>query len=412
METSLLKALQDARSRTPLHQQLSQQSTFATASIKMTRGIPTLSAMQHTSNSAVHRVPSEIWAKIFRQVLCTQHLYAPAHTSFFPLLPRRVCHEWRQIADSTPPLWTHLYIFGHNQHDSTPLSVRAWIQRAGSLDFHFHVVDLDVDREGSTPMFFDDLVSALWPYLERLRSLAAPDFFTARLPSGRLTRLQNLLLNVSTFARLGLPDTNSTLDKLHMSSLSTTGGRLPVGMTPLRSPWSQLSRLALHCFIGDLEILGQILQGCMRLMAFELHGYGTRLYLTQEHQAYRANHGAHGPPRFLLPGLRSLHLRTDIDRDMELFLEGFGMPDLRILRIDLTRSHDFWYKWHSGLCECVSRSPNIQTLSVSGISGSCCEHLRKMIENCAGHCPLEIRIVPRGSSIDAADIALDTSSDV
>lgn len=367
--------------------------------------------MRHSSKPAVRRVPSEIWAKIFREVLHTQHIYAPAHTSFFPLLPRRVCHEWRQIADSTPSLWTHLYIFGHNRHDSTPLSVRVWIQRAGALDFHFNVADLDVDEDELAPMFFDKLASALWPYLERLRSLAAPDFFIARLLSSRLTRLRTLSLSVSRFARLVLPDANSMLDELHISSLSTTGGRLPVGMTLLQPPWSQLSRLALHRFIGDIEILGQILQGCTRLMAFELNGYGSQIYLTQEYLDFQILHGPHGPPRFLLVGLRSLHLRTNVDRDMELFLEGFCMPDLRILRIDLTSSQDFWWEWHSGLCECVSRSPNIQTLSISGISGSCRERIEKRIKKCTGR-HLEIRIVARASSIDAADTALDTSPNI
>lgn len=366
--------------------------------------------MQHTSESAIRRTPSEIWAKIFQEVLRSQRPYAPAHTSFFPLLPRQVCREWRQVADSTPSLWTHLYIFSHNRHNNTPLSIHAWIQRAGSLDFHFGVVDFGVDGEGptNTPTLFDELASILWPYLERLGSLAVPDFFAARLPRGRLTGLHTLILDVSAFARLVLPTTNPVLDELHISSLSTTGRRLPIGMTPLRPPWAQLSRLALHRFIGDIEVLGGILEGCSRLVAFELDGHSTRLYLTQEHREYRVIHGPHGPPRFLLTSLRSLRLRTDVDGDMELFLESFGMPDLRMLRVDLTGYQDYWYQWQNGLCECVSRSPNIQTLSLSGISSSRHEQLTKMVENSAGW-PLEVRIVARGSSMGIAEIALDTS---
>ncbi|KAH7336995.1 hypothetical protein B0J17DRAFT_574670 [Rhizoctonia solani] len=153
--------------------------------------------------SPISRLPPEIIARIFecginaggRSVLGTG-----THGLFMGAV-RRVCKLWREIAESTPSLWSSIIIDMHNSLSSTELR----IQRSRSAPLDIQVVF--TDRVTSTTSVTGTLMSAfemLRPHMQRWRSLRiqVPGYAHARAVlrsfSGSAPRLKEFSLHVGT----------------------------------------------------------------------------------------------------------------------------------------------------------------------------------------------------------------------
>ena len=93
------------------------------------------------------RVYPEIWVEIFKH--CPRgsqhHRFPEVEDSFDanegPLVLTQVCSAWRQIAISTPQLWTTIRLTYRGHSSSQKALVRTWIQRSRGLPLRIAVVE-------------------------------------------------------------------------------------------------------------------------------------------------------------------------------------------------------------------------------------------------------------------------------
>ncbi|CAE6458493.1 unnamed protein product [Rhizoctonia solani] len=153
--------------------------------------------------SPISRLPPEIIARIFECGINAggrSVLGAGTHGLFMGAV-RRVCKLWREIAESTPSLWSSIIIDMHNSLESTELR----LQRSRCAPLDIQVVF--TDRVTSTTSVTGTLMGAfemLRPHMQRWRSLRVqvPGYAHARAVlrsfSGSAPRLKEFSLHVGT----------------------------------------------------------------------------------------------------------------------------------------------------------------------------------------------------------------------
>ncbi|CAE7208838.1 unnamed protein product [Rhizoctonia solani] len=156
-----------------------------------------------TRLSPISRLPPEIIARVFE---CGVNaggrtvLGSGTHGLFMGAV-RRVCKMWREIAESTPSLWSSIIIDMHNSLESTGLR----LQRSRCAPLDIQVVF--TDRVTSTTSVTSTLMVAfdlLRPHMQRWRSLRVqvPGYAHARAVlrsfSGPAPRLKEFSLHVGT----------------------------------------------------------------------------------------------------------------------------------------------------------------------------------------------------------------------
>ncbi|KAJ3565325.1 hypothetical protein NP233_g7697 [Leucocoprinus birnbaumii] len=94
------------------------------------------------------RVYPEIWAEIFKYCPrgSTHRRFAEVEDSFDPnegpMVLTQVCSAWRQIAISTPQLWTTIRLTYRGSSLSQQALIRTWTQRSGSLPLTIAVMEI------------------------------------------------------------------------------------------------------------------------------------------------------------------------------------------------------------------------------------------------------------------------------
>ncbi|KAJ8095503.1 hypothetical protein PM082_023273 [Marasmius tenuissimus] len=96
--------------------------------------------------SPFRRLPADVWRSIFFRALPENALGLCTYTTkSSPLLPTTICRSWREIAVSTPNLWTSIHIHIPIDSSSTPdldyitrlrkrkEGLKVWLDRSGSL---------------------------------------------------------------------------------------------------------------------------------------------------------------------------------------------------------------------------------------------------------------------------------------
>ncbi|CAE6523166.1 unnamed protein product [Rhizoctonia solani] len=156
-----------------------------------------------SKSSPISRIPPEIIARIFECGVNAGRrsvLGSGTHGLFMGAV-RRVSKLWREIAESTPSLWSSIIIDMHNCLESTELRLQR--SRCALLDIQV----VFTDRVNSTTSVTSTLMNAfdlLHPHMQRWRSLrirvpgAAHARAVLRLCSGSAPRLKEFSLHVGT----------------------------------------------------------------------------------------------------------------------------------------------------------------------------------------------------------------------
>ncbi|KAJ7075246.1 hypothetical protein B0H15DRAFT_956651 [Mycena belliarum] len=96
-------------------------------------------AAQPNAPYPVLTLPPEIILEIFERFLPNYPGFPLVVGPRSPLLLCRICRQWRQIALSTPALWTSILIKNINSPDQLEL-LRAWLARSGDLPLSIGIV--------------------------------------------------------------------------------------------------------------------------------------------------------------------------------------------------------------------------------------------------------------------------------
>ncbi|KAF8713152.1 Methyltransferase domain, partial [Rhizoctonia solani] len=153
--------------------------------------------------SPISRLPPELIARIFEcgiNMGGRPVLGSGTHGIFMDAV-RRVCKLWREIAESTPCLWSSIIVDMHNPLESTEIRLRR--SRCAPLDIQVVFTDR-ITSPGSVMGILMDAFDLLRPHMQRWRSLRVqvPGYAHARTVlrsfSGSVPRLQEFSLHVST----------------------------------------------------------------------------------------------------------------------------------------------------------------------------------------------------------------------
>ncbi|TDL14438.1 hypothetical protein BD410DRAFT_903042 [Rickenella mellea] len=174
--------------------------------------------MSLPNHHPIFNLPPELLSKIFAH--STTNTYPSVIEA--PINVSSVCKSWRQIALSTPCLWSDVYIVQYTDCKRLPTArtIQAWISRSGSYGFSFTISRIKVEELDKTEFnavidvllencemwrkvhitmqknYSAELLSVLPMRTPNLRKLAidGPKFAIANLFDAPLTRLTHLFI--------------------------------------------------------------------------------------------------------------------------------------------------------------------------------------------------------------------------
>src|SRR3984885_8964598 len=115
---------------------ISQLDVHINALLLRRRALCNYRQMLVTLLSPVRRLPPELLGEIFRYCLPQNYHEKGAHKAV--MLPSHVCKHWRDVALSTPTLWTNVVLHVTNEtFESQAALVTAWFSRSGGLPLSF-----------------------------------------------------------------------------------------------------------------------------------------------------------------------------------------------------------------------------------------------------------------------------------
>ncbi|KZP32563.1 hypothetical protein FIBSPDRAFT_1036716 [Athelia psychrophila] len=212
--------------------------------------------------SSFRQFPAEILSEIFIHALPPPHLrLSKLHA---PLLLQGVCRRWRDVVQSTPAVWSYIYLDFDRRNYSDD-------------DRCFEFLSTCLSRSGQYPLSIS-LKARMWPPAQSgdrvlaLLTAQCERWHTVHLQGqssmlsqlskvkGRLSSLHSVHLNPSSWAEpMPLLDTFAVAQKLRHFA-----GYLH---TELMLPWNSLTSLAISQ--RTAKALWTILQNCPNLVEFE-----------------------------------------------------------------------------------------------------------------------------------------------
>ncbi|KAJ7780989.1 hypothetical protein B0H16DRAFT_603789 [Mycena metata] len=291
-----------------------------------------LQELQTRLDSIVYPVlslPPEITSGIFLH--CTPEGYRDVvDTSFAPLLPMHVCRAWRQVAISTPALWTTFHVTGASR--SLPETAKVWFERARQLPLSVSLYQ-SVLPPGRV---IDEFLATFRQHSESIHSLeldTSRDGFR-RIDTHLLdfTRLRNLSLRLL----LGEDEAFDHAIEINMfhsvpllNEVFLSG--IPPSLIPL--PWQQLTKftghfLTLPACLYVLHRMPNVTECALAayashdIGAFEISRHPTIETFTLLRAAvnyYDPADSAQVLAFITLPALRTLRIENVIDFDEETF---------------------------------------------------------------------------------------------
>lgn len=279
--------------------------------------------------SPIRRMAPELLQEMFVRCLPTTRNCVMDATEA-PLLLIRICSNWRQIALSTPEVWSSLHISIPRKRSLEPTNSRMpyilqkaqdWLARSGTCPLSISLYIYEPH-----PSEFAPIIESLAPFIHRSRNIgfSVPREFLAHLGSRDVPFLEEIAIhltpdqpNPSQFKAFSILKRTSLIRRV------TLGG----GTTKLEEayllPLNQLQALYLHCPCNLNEML-DLLKRCIDLRTFSLT---TPFYIPFLHPGQLV----------ILPQLRALTMCAD-DFTIPALMESLVVPRLRELTVDVQKT--------------------------------------------------------------------------
>ncbi|KAJ7050022.1 hypothetical protein C8F01DRAFT_1180565 [Mycena amicta] len=305
------------------------------------------------------RLPPDVLREIFVSCLPATH-NAVMSAREAPLLLGRVCSLWREVAWTSPQLWTSLHIpllfvMDRIRRAERLAAVEAWLRRSGVLPLSVSYTRpaqsfwtaLEMGLEG---ILFDWLhrmshLQLINPSASTLEKMKTPSMLRALRVSGATSFLATNLLWAAPYLQdIALEFGRQSYTASHASAFGRGVLERPV-------KWLQLTSLSLqnHIHFSTVETL---LHRCPQLQLFVIRAL-----------AARAQH-PHIPEHFTHPVLQSFIILDSASmpgNEITSFLEHTALPELRCLRIPTTDADDIHVSFGTAY-------PHLEDLSLSAES--------------------------------------------
>ncbi|KAG6829833.1 hypothetical protein H0H87_009990 [Tephrocybe sp. NHM501043] len=263
-----------------------------------------------------------------------------------PMLLAQVCSKWREVALSTPLLWSSIHILCSDKGQRVPL-LKAWLQRSAGCPLSIRFVESVVGSAAHDPTF--EFPQS--PFTEKVMSLLvaekhrwqAIDFSFSRQISPVLSNIAVEpfpLLETASITSRQATDCNfggvAPLEKIWQaihSSPSFRGGKWEMEYLEQNLnniPWGQITTMNVTM---TLQSLFEILPRCNKLV---------QLHYTDPFSAYntaalpselRALAGKTSGKNIVVPALRDLSLK--MDRPPAAILDQLTLPSLSSYNVQL-----------------------------------------------------------------------------
>lgn len=320
--------------------------------------------------SPIKRIPPELLQEVFVRCLPESSRNCVMHAREAPLLLTCICSGWREIAISTPELWSSLHIVApprfRTQGAVTNFrmrllvqNARQWLLRSGTRPLHvsLYIEEWDVND-------FLPLIESLEPFVRRFKrlELIVPESFLVQLGPQDVPQLQVLIIRLPN----NVPFTRDFwfLSKFNqMSSLRRVCMKGPVLINHTRFlPLSQLQNLELQCVCDALRLL-DVLRHCINLQEFFLQAPMHSMPLIDT-----------GGQLVVLPYLRVLILRGQ-DTLIQSIMRTLVVPELQYINIAVPSIQDYVHRHMlpSALFYMITLSscgPKLRKLNFPDIPGS------------------------------------------
>ncbi|KAJ6512972.1 hypothetical protein C8R45DRAFT_961974 [Mycena sanguinolenta] len=275
--------------------------------------------------SPMHTLPVELLAGIFDLAIRDYNYVQDV------LLISQVCSDWRQVAHTTPRLWTgliHVHLRGQRGHGEQLYvdGLKAWLARSAPLTLP---VCLELDHRHSIHHHMtDELLSTTprWRSLQFTSPYYSPLSSVRRLAESSLDNLEELDMGSKDFSEDDdvdptVPTLFTIVPRLRKFSMNIYSNALPILV-----PWSQLTDLKLGSEAP--EIILNILARCPHLIHANFSSMGQAVFPKAREDILALSH------------LRTLHLdfSESMDHGISLLnlLAAPALQDLYLVcRIDV-----------------------------------------------------------------------------
>lgn len=214
--------------------------------------------------SPARRIPPEILGEVFYHCLSKTPYITPRDVES-PMVLARVCRHWREVAISTPRLWSSLSIYLHRTAcKAYRRGCESWLGRAKSVSLTLRVLN-DVNMFAAEPTSLSSVVqwlrpligqsSDLWWHGPSLPALFVPDTETD-LP---IQRLRITAHRETPSIHFPGPAT-----RLRSASLQCLNYDLQ-SLDKINLPWDSLVELNMHFALFSSPLFVQLLTRCGHL---------------------------------------------------------------------------------------------------------------------------------------------------
>ena len=232
------------------HSNISQLDAKIDELLLRRRCLHTYRDLLSTHLSPVRFLPPELLGEIFRYCLPQDYDESGAHKAV--MLPSHVCKRWRDVALSTPALWTNIFLHVTDEEtlESRTALVTNWVSRSGNLPLSFTLRG----RENVLP-----IMAVLFQHCARWQhiNLSVPleTMQCLEAANGRLQRLETLGIDWC--------DSSSWVEQILESAprlRKVSVNRKFLWNSGLNGSWAQLVELDASCAsysVGDCLTLLQ-----------------------------------------------------------------------------------------------------------------------------------------------------------
>ncbi|KAF8207657.1 hypothetical protein K438DRAFT_1813983 [Mycena galopus ATCC 62051] len=249
-------------------------------------------------------LPTEIVSEIFSHFVPRYPRCPPLIGALSPTTLTHICHEWREIAVSTPTLWRAICVSDYDLPEGRTHIVDLWLKRSRSCPLS---IELDeAPRVRPTKAFL--LIEPQRPRWEYLKLHS----FISRLPviEGSMPLLRHLEL------RLDGSDLSGGMKDIRFRQCPLLRSAVLDGdVNWVTLPWAQLTSLALSAYLQQCV---SVLKQTHNLIHCKLRFSGF---------------SSHYPTAITFPHLESLEFSGASAERAHCYLQSFITPALRNLRI-------------------------------------------------------------------------------
>jgi hypothetical protein len=285
------------------------------------------------------RLPAELVAEIFK-------FYPDMRLTFC-----QICSMWREIAISTPMLWTTVQIaMFDDRFDGQMLWLQTSCNRAG-----MRPLSIRLDRGNFMANNEQSPITTLVPYFPRIQHLTLSLSAKCCQSLSDLPMISMPFLESCSFSCTHIIDTQCRITVFETAQrLRTVSISGPSCVNILRLP-SMVADLRLDCDLGPAICL-DVLQQCPNLESLTGNSYGIRLQSSSEGDQFPDN-------ALLLPRLKTILITFDDAEGLELLFGLIVVPALINLDMIFTRSPWLQPRFISLLTQSAC---NLQKFSLSG----------------------------------------------